>query len=308
MSIRRCRLPLWLALLVLIAPLTVRAAEFLRIEDGCNGRQLMIKGPIERGDYDRFVQRLARMVTGDLPDVQNPDVLWTVKLDSPGGDLQDAMRIGRLLRRSFATTEVSYRYAPRPDGVVDFQRSDERVCLTGHGKMSGCHRDIVKAECTGACLLVWLGGTERHAIEGRLGLHGLPGGDVKAVRDYLKEMDVPGPWTQRIVATQAVGDVWLTWPERHALEGRSPSLQALTADCPAPLSRHESYLSVVSPDDVVRNRLKDRAAATRDCRRRYLAQARASTVNWLASQLTDARATQVGSVAGSTGGGVGASP
>ncbi len=302
MFIARRYFPVWLAVVAIMLPVLGQAAEFIRIEDGCNGRQLMIKGPIERGDYQRFVDRLGRMVTGDLPAVQNPDVLWTVKLDSPGGDLAEAMRIGRLLRRSYATTEVSYRYARRPDGVYDFERSDGMACLTGHGKMSGCHPDIVEAQCTGACLLVWLGGARRYANEGHLGLHGLPGTDAGVVRAYLDEMGVSARWVQRFTAGAAApGDGWLSWPERHELGGRSQSLQHLTADCPAPLSRDESYRSVVSPDEAERDRLMDRAEANRSCRRRHLAAARQQTVRWLAREVSDSPL-QLGAVTGATTG------
>lgn len=285
LTIRRCAWLTCLAVLLSAPPALVRAAQFLPLEDQCNGRQLMIKGPIERGDYDRFVARLARMVTGgDLPDVQNPDVLWTVKLDSTGGDLDEAMRIGRLLRRAFATTEASYRYARRPDGVYDFERTGQLVCLNGHGLMSGCTEDIVEAQCTGACLLVWLGGAVRHANEGQLGLHGLPGGESEAVRAYLRELGVPADWVGRIVADRPQGDGWLTWPERHALGGSAGELTTLIADCPEALTRDESYHSVVGPDEAERDRLMARAEARRSCRRRHLAAARTSVVDWLASR------------------------
>lgn len=263
-------------------PMPAQAADFLPLEDECNGRQLMIKGPIEPGDYERFVVRWARLVDrAGLPDVQDPDVLWTVKIDSPGGDVREGMRIGRLLRQAFATTEVSYRYVQRPDGVYDFERSGELVCLDGEGRLAGCHQDIVEAECTGACLLVWLAGTERHANEGRLGLHGLSGSEADDVRAYLAELGTPEAWIARIGGDAPAGDGWLSWPERHELGGRAEELRRLVADCPAPLSPDESFQSVTAPSEAVRERLMDRADAHRTCRRDRLAAARAETLAWL---------------------------
>jgi hypothetical protein len=258
-------------------PSATGAAEFVTLEDECNGRQLMIKGSIEPGDYQRFVDRLARLVSGgDLPDVQDPEVLWTVKLDSPGGDVAEAMRIGRLLRGVLATTETSYRFARRPDGVYDFARDGELVCLDGRGRLSGCHQDLVEAECTGACLLVWLAGAVRHANEGRLGLHGLAGLEADSVQDYLAEMGVPEPWISRMLTAEPAGDGWLAWPERHKLSGRAEVMRALVAGCPARLTQEESFLSLTAASAAERNRLMNQANAHRSCRRNRLAAARGS--------------------------------
>lgn len=273
-------------LLVMLAGAPAFAARFVTVEDECNGRQLVIQGPIEAGDYERFVDYLARLVAGgDLPDVQNPDVLWTVKLDSPGGDLGEAMRIGRVLRRAYATTDVSYRFAQRPDGVWDFQKGGELVCLAGDGRLAGCQQDIVEAECTGACLLMWLAGTERHANEGRLGLHGLAGGRTPELAAYLTEMGVSEVWADRMLGLARNGDGWLAWPERHELSGRADALRALVAGCPAPLDRDQSFLSVTAESAELRDRLMDQAEANRSCRRDRLAAARAETVAWLENRL-----------------------
>ncbi len=262
---------------------TVRGAEFIAVEDECNGRQLLIQGPIEAGDERRFERALADHVVGAQPAVQNPDVLWTVELDSPGGDLDAAMAIGRLLRQALATTEVGYRYARRPDGVWDFARGGSLVCLDGQDRLSGCERDLVEAECTGACLLVWLGGASRHANEGRLGVHGISAGSgstAGAVAAYLREMSLPEAWIDRLTGapvTVAEGG-WLAWPERHELGGSAPVLDALVEGCPAALTRDESYRSVTAESRLLRDALMDRAEAHRDCRRGSLARARADLV------------------------------
>ncbi len=249
-----------------VAPVLAGAAEIVTLEDACRGRQLMIRGVIEPGDHRRLVRRLAALAAGeDLPDVQDPETLWTVKLDSPGGDLDEAMRIGRFLRSVLATTEASYRYAPRPDGVWDLARSAETVCLDGDDRLAGCQPDVVEAECTGACLLIWLGGADRYAHEGRLGLHGLAGDAAEAVWAYLRELEVAEPWIRRIQQPLG-GDGWLSWPERRELGGRAPAAAALIADCPAALSREESFQSVTAASAELRDRLMDRAEAHRQCR------------------------------------------
>lgn len=259
---------------------TAHSAEFIAVEDECNGRQLVIQGAIAPGDHQRFERVLADHVIGPRPAVQDPEVLWTVELDSPGGDLDAAMAIGRLLREALAITEVGYRYARRPDGVWDFARGTDVVCLDGEDRLSGCHRDLVEAECTGACLLIWLAGAARHANEGRVGSHGLAAGPSSAaVTAYLREMAVGEAWVDRLTGLpEADSDGWLDWPARHELGGSAPLLETLVDGCPPALTREESFRSVAAESAAERDGLMDRADAHRDCRRARLAQARRAVV------------------------------
>lgn len=272
-----------LCLVTLYLPHAATAAAFITVEDECRGRQLLMQGPIEPGDHQRLVGQLGRLVGGNLPAVQDADKLWTVLLDSPGGDPAEAMRIGRYLRRALATTAVGYRFVERPDGVHDFQRSPQTVCLEGDDRLAGCGQSLVAAECTGACLLVWLGGAVRHASEGRLGAHGLAGEDSDTVRAYLRELGVPSPWVSGLLDEPLSGDGWLSWAARDALSARAGKVDALLADCPPPLTSEESYQSVTADSAALRDRLLDQAAAHRDCRLERLAAARAGLVAELGS-------------------------
>jgi len=260
--------------LLLAAAQAAWGLEFIKLEDQCNGRQLLLKGDIEPGDFERFVARMARHLIGDpLPDVQDPEVLWTIELDSAGGDPREAMRIGRFLRSALASTQVSYRFAQRPDGVWDHEHNGNVVCIEGEGRLAGCEEDITEAECTGACLLIWLAGADRYASAGRLGGHGLSGsGDD--VRAYLVDMGVDGAWVARLLDGSPAGDGWFTWPERHQLSGRAPALRELLAGCPPALTREESFASLIAPSEAERNALLDRADAHRACRRARLAEVR----------------------------------
>jgi len=274
LSGRGWRAVLAASLLVTLAAPTASALEFIKLEDECNGRQLLLKGDIEPGDFDRFLARMAQHVVGDpQPEVQDPEVLWTIELDSPGGDLAEAMRIGRFLRSALAITQVSYRFAQRPDGVWDHEHNGRVVCLEGEDRLAGCAEDITEAECTGACLLIWLAGGDRYADAGRLGEHGLAGsGDD--VRAYLVQMGVPQPWIRRLLDAAPAGDGWLSWPERHELSGRAEALDQLLAGCPPALNQEESFASLIAPSEAERNALLDRADAYRTCRRARLAEVR----------------------------------
>jgi hypothetical protein len=276
-SVRGLVLAVGVATLLLLARLAF-AVEFVTLEDQCNGRQLMVTGTIEPGDAARVEAALARLVlSADLPDVQDAERLWTVRLDSPGGDLYEGMRIGRLLRAAYATTEVSYRFARRSDGVYDFARGTEELCVEGVGRLAGCKPDVVKAGCAGACLLAWLGGADRYAHEGDLGTHGLPesGPAAAAVAQYLTEMGVDADGLSLLHAPGA--DVrWLPWAERTRLDGRAPALRDALAACPPPLDQQESFDSVMHPDAAVRDPLMHRAAKHRACRLAVIERARAS--------------------------------
>jgi hypothetical protein len=278
------------ALMAVMLSTAALGAELITVEDECRGQQLLIKGAIEPGDFDRLVARLRQLAIGaDLPDVQDPETLWTVKLDSPGGDIAEAMRIGRLLRRALATTETSYRFARRDDGVLDFERTEGSICLDGEGRLDGCFEDVVKAQCAGACLLVWLAGANRYAHEGGLGMHGLGGSDPAALQGYLYEMDVPAEWVARIEAAQAAelaaaepdAAQWLSWPERKQLSGHAATLGVMLANCPAPLTFDEAFESVTAESERVRDELMDRAEAHRRCRLDRVAAARAPVLEAL---------------------------
>jgi hypothetical protein len=265
-----------LALLLAAAGATSLAAEFVVVEDECRGRQLVIQGVIEPGDYARLRERMHRLVAGDpLPDVQDADVLWTVKLDSAGGDLDEAMRIGRFLREALATTEVGYRYARRLDGVWDYARSGQLLCLEGSGTLSGCSGALVPAECTGACLLIWLGGAERFAMEGRVGVHGLAGA-ADRVDAYVEEVGISAAALRSV--GEATADGWLDYGGRQALGRPAEALRVLLADCPAPLTADESFASVTADSKTERDRLMARAEAHRACRQQRLAAVRARSV------------------------------
>lgn len=89
---------------------------------------ISISGKIEPGDY----RRLATLLIASKPRFA---FLSAVHLDSPGGDVREAMKIARLLERSFTVTFID-------KGSV----------------------------CASACVMIWAAGVER-SISGKLGVH-----------------------------------------------------------------------------------------------------------------------------------------
>lgn len=92
---------------------------------------IVISGPIERGDYTRFTKYLLR-------DARHIYMLRSgVILNSPGGDVDEALKLASLFDKSFITTFV--------------RKGDV---------------------CASACFLLWAGGAVRHNL-GLLGVHRL---------------------------------------------------------------------------------------------------------------------------------------
>lgn len=157
---------------------------------------IVIEGEIVAGDFDRFRSLVSR---SSLP--------ISVSIDSPGGDLVEAMKIGRLIRESFFSVS-----AP----------SDQ----DSYGS------------CYSACFLIWVSGIHRVGGRGRLGVHrprfdqeyfaNLSAKEADAqykrllqeLRAYMKTMDVPESIIERVFSISS-GDLHvLTNEEFFLLWGR----------------------------------------------------------------------------------------
>ena len=93
-SVSSVLLAAW-TVLVSSIPVPVRAAE-LRVNTHGSYRSMDIEGPIEAGDYDRFIHLVK----------ENQAKLSGVQLYSPGGNLYEAMKIGRALRKLEISSQV----------------------------------------------------------------------------------------------------------------------------------------------------------------------------------------------------------
>lgn len=145
------------ALMALIAP-HAEAIE-ISIERGNATSKILVSGPIERGDAERFKAYWK----------ENAYDSWNfiISLDSPGGNLLDGLEIGRFLRKVGANTEVQ-RYQ-RP--------------ISG-----GYYADAVPgAECYSACALAFMGGVERDIPEGgTIGFHQFYGGGGSSAAEAME--------------------------------------------------------------------------------------------------------------------------
>src|SRR5262249_41131808 len=101
-------------------------------------RTALIKGPIVLGDHAR-VYDLVR---------QNRPFLDRVLLWSSGGLVEEALNMGRLIRKGLIKTEAPLNVSGGPDGSLSHPYNNE-IC-SGRD----CH-------CAGACFFIWASGIER---------------------------------------------------------------------------------------------------------------------------------------------------
>lgn len=131
----------------------VMALEFFaRLSN--TGATFVLSGEIEPGDAARF-----RAFYDETADGYR----FSVALDSPGGNMAEGIRLGRLFRELGVHTYV-VRYPKRPPGMESF---DYAVLNAVPG-----------AQCASACALAFMGGVERVVpLDGALGFHQFYGGD-----------------------------------------------------------------------------------------------------------------------------------
>jgi hypothetical protein len=163
-----------------------------------------IRGKIEKGDYEKI--RIFYK--------QNHRVLNVFSLSSPGGDVVEGIRIGRLFRK-FLISALAPSRSHLFTGTSQWYLSSGRGSLLCQGP---------ECFCASACALIWFGAVDRL---GTVGLHRpriddpeftamAPGGATKVYRqvldqiaNYLDEMAAPRPLIDAMVATNSSDIRWV---------------------------------------------------------------------------------------------------
>ena len=188
------RLAAILAVALIAAP--AATAADIRLARSPSGRPLpgvTIEGQIAPGDFVKF----ASLVLA----TRGANTVW---LASGGGNLSEALRIGRLIRQ--LAMEV---HAPvdRDVPVIELARADNNTCAS-------------------ACFLLYAAGVSRHGLV--LGIHrpslpaseyfalGLDGSAAahqrieEATAAYLRQMGVPVSYFSTMMNTRSTETVWLS--------------------------------------------------------------------------------------------------
>lgn len=163
---------------------TASAAEFSAeaYEDKVDGKQLAyieVSGETEIGDYNRFLDVLPRAIALHQSE-ETPVDVW---LSGPGGDLDEALELGKLILDLGFVTNV-----------------DEDV------------------ECASACALVWLGGASLYMHkDAKIGFHQAYVDDGESsiagnavVGHYLSEVGLEANIVEFVVSAEPESMIWLT--------------------------------------------------------------------------------------------------
>jgi hypothetical protein len=170
-----------------------------------------LRGTISKGDYDKVLAFYR----------QNHRLLNVFELSSPGGDVLEAVNIGKFMRKFLITAWASYPIPLENGGEYLFG--------------STCRGP--ECACASACALIWFGAAVRH---GRVGLHRpridnqefkalAPAEATKVYRrtldeigKYLDEMEAPRSMIDAMVATNSADIRWVD-AQKDDLE-RPPSV------------------------------------------------------------------------------------
>ena len=171
-------------------------------------------GEIIKGDYEKVLAFYRK----------NHPALGMIYLWSPGGDVETAMNIGRLLRKYLVTVDAPTKVVGTTLPPVLFAPEDAKASLLANPVDSPWFCSGPDCVCASACALIWFGGVERF---GDVGLHrprtddprfrSLGPGDAMAVYhheledivSYLREMEVPRPIIDKMVATGSSEIQWV---------------------------------------------------------------------------------------------------
>jgi hypothetical protein len=208
-----------------LGAVTADAAEIRAGPSRATGLRAVLEGQIEPGDFDRlrsfvFEKGWGRAESG----------VSEIYLASPGGDLAEAMKIGRLVRELKLTTVVP-------------ASSDLREKAAARHNLKDAKANYM---CASACFFVFVAGIHRKSdvFEPLLGMHRpyLSENDLRAlssdkaiaaatrtrafVESYLKEMGVPTKYADQMFSVPRDGIRWLSKDEFDAdFEGFIPELK-----------------------------------------------------------------------------------
>jgi hypothetical protein len=192
------------------------------MERSRNGCTIKLSGKIEAGDAARLRAVIREPLYGDW-------LYSTLLLDSPGGDVPEALRLAQIVREAMLQTSTRI-----PDAAT---RKNGRAATQARTNWA----------CVSACFLIWVAGTERESYsvlsktEGEVGI-GLhrpyfsPGvyadspakvaemqqGVTSAIRDYLRREQVPERFIDKMLESSSREIYWLRESgDPFALNGRA---------------------------------------------------------------------------------------
>jgi hypothetical protein len=197
---------------------------------------ILLKGEINPGDYEKVRSLINEGAT-------------KIDLISRGGDLVEAMKIGRLLHLHLIKTQA-------PTLVRDVSGRRKFVFLHGHGSSCGPQSNCV---CASACFFVWAGGIEREGTA--IGLHrpsfntDYQGTAAKAelqyeraiwgAREYLEQMEVPTQYIDLMLRTKSSEIVFI-----GALKAGGYDIDEIEGYIPSMDEWLDTYCDPIAPGEI----------------------------------------------------------
>jgi len=197
-----------------------RGADILAVNYDCflvdhcrdnNPASILIRGTITEGDSAKFRNII----------VQSGFPVVTVILRSNGGNVQEAMKIGRDIRKLLLETEgPQLDYYPDRDGSLSYGSGDHPLCIeNGMGEFKGSRYKASECVCASACFFLYVAGARRD--RSYVGIRrGYLSEDVsrdlgldtatqiyksidKPISEYLDEMGVPHRYADIMLRTSS---------------------------------------------------------------------------------------------------------
>lgn len=245
-----------------IAPVAARAAT-IGVAPGPNGEVLegvKIEGEIEPGDANKFIRFYAYF---------GPIRSRTVFLRSKGGNVAEAMAIGRLVHQFRLTTQVpSHDVSGELEQGYQFSPSDDRGNFL----------------CASSCFLIYAGGVERHGdylILHRPYFRRSDLGNISdeeyesqqkklddAVRQYLRDMEVDQFYLDKLMATNSQDGYTISMhdDDAHPLEDMPPSIEEIVlSKCKRPSKQEEDEADRSPPYSPARMAIGEKDLAWFNC-------------------------------------------
>lgn len=217
----------WLWLIIISTPANALEISYSRINpfDGSSstpGEGLLLRGEIGPGDYDHLLNVIR----------QDEERFWRSSgfvLASPGGDIEEALLIARLVRRTFSSAYVGKATGPCVSACFFIYSSSVRR-LAG-ARTLGIHRPYIHPRRLRSMSITEAEAAQQNAL--------------RRARSYLENQDIPTSLIDRMFQQASTEVYWLSPDEIEQQVGRRPPWyeQFLISRCGLDKSIERKYFS-----------------------------------------------------------------
>jgi hypothetical protein len=215
-----------------------------RIPSPATCLEMMIRGKLVAGD----ATKVALMIRNHHPFLERV-LLW-----SSGGSVEEALKIGKYIRRELIETQAPSEMHTELSGsgfLIDPRRPLDKVDYTL------CDEDIT-CHCASACFLIYAAGY--HRVGNAIGLHrpstqsmsfanlppdqasGLYREALVEINHYLTEMEVPRRYIEMMIDTSSNDIRWLEYFDAESLQDVPSVAEWLSAGCGSMSKSEEKVL------------------------------------------------------------------